>query len=102
MPGAERWAKLRREHFVGGVSIKGLSPRTGRRGTRSGSRRAPSRRRRSARPSQLDAFKDEIHELLRRDPRLPGVRVSEPIEPLGPVGGNRAWMTLCGRSGRCC
>ncbi|MBV9167600.1 MAG: IS21 family transposase [Solirubrobacterales bacterium] len=39
------------------------------------------------RPSQLDPFKAEIHELLRRDPRLPGVRVRELIEPLGFAGG---------------
>ncbi len=35
----------------------------------------------------LDEFKDEIHALLRRDPRLPAVRVRELIEPLGFVGG---------------
>jgi len=39
------------------------------------------------RPSKLDPFKEEIHELLRRDPRLPGVRVRELIEPLGYGGG---------------
>jgi lambda repressor-like predicted transcriptional regulator len=27
--GVEQWAELRREHFVGGVSIKELSRRTG-------------------------------------------------------------------------
>ena len=37
----------------------------------------------AARPSKLDPFKEEIHELLRRDPKLPGVRVRELIEPLG-------------------
>lgn len=40
-----------------------------------------------ARPSKLDPFKEEIHELLRQDPRLPGVRVRELIEPLGFDGG---------------
>ncbi|HEV2772808.1 MAG TPA: IS21 family transposase [Thermoleophilaceae bacterium] len=35
------------------------------------------------RTSKLDPFKEEIHELLRRDPTLPGVRVRELIEPLG-------------------
>ena len=39
------------------------------------------------RPSKLDPFKDEIHELLREDPTLPGVRVRELIEPLGFDGG---------------
>jgi hypothetical protein len=39
------------------------------------------------RPSKLDPFKDEIHRLLGKDPRLSGVRVRELIEPLGFVGG---------------
>ena len=39
------------------------------------------------RPSKLDPFKDEIHRLLRDDPKLPGVRVREEIEPLGFDGG---------------
>ncbi len=86
----ERWAELRREHFVRGVSIKELSRRHGldrgtvRRALRSES---PPRYERAARPSKLDPFKEEIHELLRQDPRLPGVRVRELIEPLGFDGG---------------
>jgi hypothetical protein len=35
---------------------------------------------------KLDPFKEEIHGLLRQDPRLPGVRVRELIDPLGFVG----------------
>ncbi len=35
----------------------------------------------------FDLFKEEIHELLRQDPKLPGVRVRELIEPLGFDGG---------------
>jgi hypothetical protein len=31
----------------------------------------------------LEPFKDEIHRLLRADPKLPGVRVRELLEPLG-------------------
>ena len=86
----ERWAELRREHFVRGVSIKELSRRHGidrgtvRRALRSES---PPRYERPPAPSRLDPFKEEIHELLRRDPRLPGVRVRELIEPLGFAGG---------------
>jgi hypothetical protein len=38
------------------------------------------------RASKLDPFKEEIHDLLRRDPKLPGVRVRELIEPLGFEG----------------
>jgi transposase len=86
----ERWAELRREHFVRGVSIKELMRRTGlarntiRMALRS---KAPTSYERSARPSKLDPFKEEIHELLRVDPKLPGVRVRELIEPLGFQGG---------------
>ena len=82
----EQWAELRREHFVKGVAIKELVRRTGldrntiRRALRSdqppGYRRPPGR-------SKLDPFKDEIQRLLGEDPRLPGRRVRELIEPLG-------------------
>jgi transposase len=86
----ERWAELRREHFVRGVSIKELARRyaidrgTVRRALRS---QSPPRYERAPAPSKLDPFKEEIHELLRRDPELPGVRVRELIEPLGFAGG---------------
>ena len=86
----ERWAELRREHFVRGVSIKELMRRTGlaRNTIRTALRSSePPGYVRSSRPSKLDPFKDEIHELLRRDPRMPGVRVRELIEPLGFDGG---------------
>jgi transposase len=82
----EQWAELRREHFVGGVSIKELARRTGlsrntiRRALRSD---AQPGYRRSAGGSKLDAFKPEIHRLLRGDPKLPGQRVRELLQPLG-------------------
>jgi transposase len=82
----ERWAELRREHFVRGVSIKELERRTGlarntiRAALRSGQ---PPVFRVPERPSKLDPFKEEIHRLLKDDPKLPGVRVRELIEPLG-------------------
>ena len=38
-------------------------------------------------PSKLDPFKDEIHRLLRQDPKLPGQRVRELLAPLGYAGG---------------
>ena len=82
----ERWAELRREHFVRGVGIKELARRHGidrntvRRALRCES---PPRYERERRPSKLDSFKEEIHALLRVDPKLPGVRVRELIEPLG-------------------
>jgi hypothetical protein len=86
----ERWAELRREHFVRGVSIKELMRRTGlaRNTIRAALRspvppdfKCPERR------SKLDPFKDEIHVLLRGDPKLTGVRIRELIEPLGFAGG---------------
>jgi transposase len=86
----ERWAELRREHFVRGVSIKELMRRTGlaRNTIRSALRsEAPPGFRCPERPSKLDPFKEEIHELLRGDPVLPGVRVRELIAPLGFDGG---------------
>jgi transposase len=88
--GVEQWAELRREHFVRGVSIKELVRRTGlsRNTVRAALRSpAPPKYARVAVGSKLDPFKDEIHELLRRDPRLPGQRIRELIAPLGFVGG---------------
>ena len=82
----ERWAELRREHFVRRVPIKELARRYG--VDRNTVRRAlraeePPRYRRPPRPSKLEPFKDEIHSLLRADAKLSGVRVRELIEPLG-------------------
>ena len=82
----ERWAELRREHFVAGKSIKrlvretGLSKNTIRRALRS---EQPPRYQRAPAVGKLDPFKDEIHRLLTEDPKLPGVRVRELLEPLG-------------------
>jgi transposase len=86
----ERWAELRREHFVGGVSIKELARRHGidrntvRRALRSD---APPVYRRASAASKLDPFKDEIHRLLKADATLPGQRVRELIASLGFDGG---------------
>ncbi len=86
----ERWAELRREHFVRGVPIKELVRRTGlsRNTVRAALRSdAPPVFSVPVRPSMLEPFKDEIHRLLKDDPKLPGVRVRELIEPLGFDGG---------------
>ena len=86
----ERWAELRREHFVRGVSIKELMRRTGlaRNTIRVALRSdAPPGFRCPERPSKLDPFKAEICELLREDHKLTGVRIRELIEPLGYAGG---------------
>ncbi len=90
MVSVEQWAELRREHFVGGKSIKelaratGLSRNTVRRALRSES---PPGYQRQPQAGVLDPFKDEIHRLLRQDPKLPGVRVRELLEPLGCTAG---------------
>jgi len=82
----ERWAELRREHFVRQVPIKELARRYGidrntvRRALRSAE---PPRYERPPAASKLDPFKDEIHRLLGNDAKLTGVRVRELIEPLG-------------------
>lgn len=85
----ERWAELRREHFVRGISIKELARRTGlaRNTIRMALRtEGPPAYRRAPSASKLDPFKDEIHALLRADPKLPAVRIRELIEPLGFAG----------------
>jgi transposase len=88
--GVEQWAEVRRLFFVRKLSIHEIHRRTGlhretiRRAIRS---EEPPRYRRAPAASKLDPFKDEIHRLLRGDPRLPGQRVRELIEPLGFSGG---------------
>jgi transposase len=86
----ERWAELRREHFVGGVSIKELVRRHGiDRNTVRGALRSdvPPVYRRASGASKLDPFRDEIHRLLKADAKLPGQRTRELIAPLGFDGG---------------
>ena len=90
MVDVEQWAELRREHFVGGKSIKELSRVTGL--SRNTLRRAlranvPPAYRRPPRAGVIEPFKDEVHRLLREDPKLPGVRVRELLEPLGCTAG---------------
>ena len=86
MVGVEQWAEVRRLYFVKRLSIKEIVRRSGhgrntiRRALRSGE--AP-RDRRPPRPSKLDPFRDEIHRLLRSEPRLPGKRVRELLEERG-------------------
>jgi transposase len=86
----EGWAELRREHFVRGVSIKELARRTGMsRNTVRAALRSQGAPKyvRAAAGSKLDPFKDEIHRLLKADPKLPGQRIRELITPLGFDGG---------------
>jgi hypothetical protein len=64
----ERWAELRREHFVRGVPIRELARRTGlaRNTIRAALRPdAPPTFKCPERSSKLEPFTDEIHRLLR-------------------------------------
>lgn len=89
MVDVRRWAEIRRMKEVEGLSIHEIAGRTGhdrntiRRALR---REGPPRYQRPPRPSKLDPFKDEIHGLLQADPKLPGKRIRELIEPLGYAG----------------
>jgi transposase len=88
--GVEQWAEVRRLHFVCGLSIREIHRRTGLH--RDTIRRAlaadeASRYSRAPAGSKLDPFRDEIHRLLRGDPKLPGQRVRELIAQLGFDGG---------------
>ena len=82
----EQWAEIRRMRFVEGLAIREIARRTGRdrktvqRAVRSSE---PPHYERPATGSKLDPFKEEIHGLLRADPRLPGTRVRELIAELG-------------------
>ncbi len=86
MVGVEQWAEIRRLHFVKGLSQREIRRRTGLH--RDTIRRAvnstePPVYRRVRAGSKLDPFKEEIRRLLRDDPKLPGVRIRELVEPLG-------------------
>jgi transposase len=68
----ERWAELRREHFVRGVAIKELARRTGlARNTVRAALRSdrPPEFRCPERSSKLEPFREEIHRLLKDDPK---------------------------------
>jgi transposase len=86
----EQWAELQRLHFTEGVSIRelarrfGLHRKTVRRALESAN---PPKYTRPPAPSKLDPFKDEVHRLLKDEPRLPAVRIRELLQPLGYAGG---------------
>jgi transposase len=88
--GVQQWAEIRRMHFVERLSIKEIARRTGR--SRVTVRRAlraegPPRFVRAPVASKLDPHKDEIHRLLRAEPRIPATRVRELITDAGYAGG---------------
>jgi transposase len=86
----EHWAEIRRLHFVVGLSIKEVCRRTGR--NRSTVRRAvrsegPPSYSRPPVASKLEPYKQEIHRLLRAEPRMPATRIRELIAEGGYAGG---------------
>jgi transposase len=88
--GVEQWAEIRRLHRVEGVSIRGISRRTGLH--RKTVRRAlaaaePPRYSRPAGGSKLDPFRDWICEQLQADPRIQSQRLRELAGELGYEGG---------------
>ena len=85
-----QWAELRRLHFTENVGIRELARRFGlhRKTVRRALQRAdPPKYARPPAASKLDPFKDEVHRLLKDDPRLPVVRIRELLQPLGYAGG---------------
>jgi transposase len=88
--GVEQWAEIRRMRFVQGLTITEIHRRTGRH--RATVRRAlcaegPPRYRRPPRESKLAAYREEIHHLLRAEPRMPATRIQELLGELGYRGG---------------
>jgi transposase len=86
----EQWAEIRRMHAVERLSIKEISRRTGR--SRVTIRRAlrsdePPRYERAPVSSKLDPHKEEIHRLLRCEPKMPATRIRELIGESGYRGG---------------
>jgi transposase len=90
--GVQEWAEIRAMWSVEGLSIKEIVRRTGRsRNTVRAALRAPqppSYGPRAPRPSKLDAFKPQIHELLRSsEGQIPSQVIRERITDLGFCGG---------------
>jgi transposase len=86
----EQWAEIRRMHAIERLSIKEIARRTGR--SRVTVRRAlraeePPAYRRGPVASKLDDHKQEIHRLLRAEPRIPATRIRELIAESGYTGG---------------
>ena len=90
MVSVEQWAEIRRMRFVEGLAIREIRRRTGlHRETirRALSSPAPPRYARGGRPSKLDGFREEVHELLRGDPRIETQRIVELLVEQGYRGG---------------
>lgn len=91
MVGVREWAEIRAMQAVQGLSIKEIARRTGhsRNTIRATLRSAepPRYGPRSPRPSKLNPFKAQIHELLRADGQIPAQVIRERITAAGYEGG---------------
>jgi len=87
----QQWAEIRAMKAVERLSIKEITRRTGR--SRNTIRQVlrspepPSYGPRLQRPSKLDPHKDKIHELLKKDPKIPSQVIRERISDAGYRGG---------------
>jgi len=89
----EQWAEVRRLFFVRGLSQREVHRRTGLH--RDTIRNADQQRNAAevrARAGGIEAgsVNEEIHRLLKADPRLRGQRIRELITPIGFDGGTRS------------
>jgi len=89
--GVQEWAEIRVMRMVEGLSIKEIARRSGhsRNTIRSALRspEPPCYGPRSKRPSKLDPYKDQVHELLKGDPQIPSQVIRERIGEAGYRGG---------------
>ena len=105
MVSVQEWAEIRRMRFVEGLAIREIRRRTGlhretiRRALRSP---VPPRYSRSTGPSKLDGFREQIHELLRGDPRIETQRILELLAEQGYEGGKSiTYECVRARAPRC-
>jgi transposase len=89
--GVQEWAEIRAMRAVGRLSIKEIARRTGHsRNTVRSALRSPEAPRygpRATRPSKLDPFRAQIHELLGADGEVPSQVIRERITAAGYAGG---------------
>jgi len=89
--GVQEWAEIRVMRMIEGLSIKEIARRSGhsRNTIRSALRspEPPCYGPRSRRPSKLDPYKDQVHELLKGDPQIPSQVIRERIGEAGYRGG---------------
>jgi len=100
----EQWAEIRRMHFVGGLSIKGIARRTGR--DRKTIRRAirspePPSYSRPPSGSKLDLHREQIAQLLRDEEGITNTRIRELITEAG-YQGLKSSITTCASCARSC